>query len=176
MSNLKRQLNLLTGIILILMIVIALAPGFYLWWPADFAFYPPHELLEQHGGTEALEVWRQALVFLLLEWPAVILCLALWHLLALVRLLKKEQWFDKTCEQHCKSFGRLMAWFILAQVLHRTLIVLAITFTNAPGERQLMLSFSSNDLFAALPALFALVFAQFVAIGRAQREELNEIV
>ena len=176
MSNLKRQLNLLTGIILMLMIIIALAPGFYLWWPEDFAFYPPHEILEDHGGTEALALWQQTLVFMLLEWPAILLCMGLWHLLALIGLLRKEQWFDEACEHHCKRFGRLMAWFILAQVMHRTLIVLAITITNAPGERQLTLAISSNDLFAALPALFALVFAQLVAHGRAQREELSEIV
>jgi hypothetical protein len=176
MSNLNKQLNLLTGVILALMIIIVLSPGFYLWWPEDFAFYPPHELLENRGGTEALAIWQQALVFLLLEWPAVILCIGLWHLLALIGLIKKGQWFEQACEDHCRKFGRQMAWLILAQILHRTLIVLVITATYPAGKRELMLAFSSNDLFAALPALFALVFAHLVALGRAQREELKQIV
>lgn len=176
MSNLKKQLNLLTGIILVLMAIIALAPGFYLWFPEEFAFYPPLDILEDHGGSEALLWWQHILMFGVLEWPALLLCMALWQLLGLVNCIKKDLWFNEVCENHCRKFGSLMAWFILAQVLHRTIAVLVITATNPPGEKVLLLQFSSSDLFAAVPALFALVFAQLVSLARAQREELNEIV
>jgi len=176
MTSIVKKLTTLTWLIRFLILIIASAPFFYMWWPDNMAFFAPHSLLHQYGGPSALAVWQQILGFFVIALPASLLCLALQQLLCLIHMLKKGRWFDEVSEMLCRKFSSAMIWFVVAQVLHRTLLVLVITATYPPGEKQLAFALSSDDLFAIIPAIFALIFAHIVNMARSQQSELNQIV
>lgn len=59
-----------------------------------------------------------------------------------------------------------VGWFLFASaevaILTRTLVALALTWHNPPGQRHLVLSISLNDFMLLLFGLFVLAFAQVI--------------
>jgi hypothetical protein len=175
MSNVSRSLTALLWIMYPLAVIIAVAPIIIFWVP-DSLPYVKSDLLEEYGGLEHLLIWQKLLGFFVTSLPAALLLWAISHLLRLVRSLKAGQWFHKENEILCRRFGRAIMWFVLVNFFHRTLLVLILTATYPEGKKQLMFSLSSNDLMALVPAIFAVIFAHIVSLGRAQRDELKQIV
>lgn len=175
MSNVTRSLTALTWVIYPLAFVIAISPILFFWIPEGTAFIE-HDLLKHYGGTEQLLMWQKLLGFFVACMPAAFLLWALSYLLRLVNALKSGLWFAEQSENLCRQFGKALMWYVGAQILHRTLLVLVLTATYPPGKHELHLSFSNNDLMALVPAIFAMIFAHIVSLGRAQRDELKQII
>ncbi|NVJ98654.1 MAG: hypothetical protein HWE25_10910 [Alphaproteobacteria bacterium] len=133
-------------------------------------------LLDKHGGPENLAWWQKLAGFGADALPAGLLVTALLHLLGLLHQLELGNWFDQQTEKACERIGKTMLWYLLASFFNETILVLILTVMNAPGERQLSISLSSDTLLGLVPALMALVIAQMVRHARAQRDELNQIV
>lgn len=61
---------------------------------------------------------------------------------------------------------RNIGWFLFASaevaILTRTLVALALTWDNPPGQRQLVISVSLNDFMLLLFGLFVLAFAHVI--------------
>ncbi len=176
MRSVNRNLKTLTWLIYLLLVIVGSSPFLYFLWPQTAAFFPPHEILTQYGGVDTLLLWQKILGFFVAALPVTILCWALLLALKLVNFLKAGLWFDERCETLCRSFSKVMLWFVLLQFIHRTLLVLVITATNPPGEKQLLISISTEDIFALVPVVFALIFAHIISLAREQREELKQIV
>lgn len=175
MANVSRSLTALTFVIFPLAFVIAAAPFIFFWLPPEIAFVS-HELLDKHGGVNSLALWQKILGFFVTCLPAFFLLWALYSLKRLVSALKEGKWFEENSETLCRQFGSAMLWYVGAQILHRTLLVLVLTATNPPGERELTIALTNHDLIALLPAIFAMIFAHLVGLSRAQHEELKQIV
>lgn len=176
MGSVTKNLNALTWLIYLLLLIVGSSPFLYFLWPKTGGFFPPHEILAKYGGVDALLLWQQLLGFFVAALPVAILCWALILVLKLIKFLKAGLWFDKRCEALCRSFSKVMLWFVFFQFIHRTLLVLVITATNPPGQKQFMIAVSSEDIFALLPVVFALVFAHIISLAREQREELKQII
>lgn len=176
MRPVSKNLSALKWLIYLLILLVVSAPVFYFWWPESQAFFRPHEILADYGGVSQLERWQQILGFFVAFLPSAILCWALVLVLKLINLLQEGKWFDQASEALCRTFSKVMLWFVVIQFLHRTLLVLVITITNPPGERHLAVNFSSDDLFALVPVVFALVFAHIISLAREQRDELRQII
>lgn len=175
MSTVTRNLAALTYIIYVLALVIAVSPFLFFWGPDSWAFIE-HDILEQYGGTSVLVMWQKILGFFVTCLPAALLLLALSYLHKLVNALKAGEWFDENSEFLCRRFGRALMWYVGAAIIHRTLLVLILTALYPPGKHELYLGFSNNDLMALVPAIFAMIFAHIVSLGREQREELKQII
>jgi len=175
MSNVNRSLTILPYIILPLALLLMTSPFMFFWAPEGFAFIE-HDLLKQYGGTDQLLMWQKILGFFVTCLPAAFLLWALSYLMRLVNALKAGLWFDEQSEALCRSFGRALLWYVGTEIIHRTLLVLVLTATYPPGQHELHLSFSNNDLMALVPAIFAMIFAHLVSLGRAQRDELKQII
>jgi len=175
MANVSRSLTALTYVIWPLAFLIAASPFVFFWLPPDFAF-AKHDLLNDYGGVEHLLIWQKILGFFVTYLPAAFLLWALSYLYRLVGALKSGEWFEEYSEILCHRFGRTLLWYVGVEIVHRTLLVLVLTGANPPGQKQLYLSFSNNDLMALVPAILALIFAHIVSLGRAQREELKQII
>ncbi|MBL4837865.1 MAG: hypothetical protein JKY34_09825 [Kordiimonadaceae bacterium] len=176
MKSIATNLKALSWVIYLLLVIVGVSPFLHFVFPGFNSLFPPHELLTQYGGLERLEIWQQIGGFFVAAWPAALLCWALILILRLMALLKAGMWFDKRSETICSQFSRAMMWFVAAQVLHKTLLVLIFTATRPAGERILFLAFNLEDAFALLPAIFALIFAHIVSLARQQREELQQII
>jgi len=174
-STISRNLTALTYIIYTLALIIAVSPIVFFWFPESITFME-HDLLREYGGISKLEMWQKLLGFFVTSLPAALLLLALRYLLKLLNALKAELWFEENSERMCRRFGQALLWYVGAEILHRTLLVLVLTATYPPGQHELHLSFSNNDLMALVPAIFAMIFAHIVSLGRAQREELKQII
>lgn len=176
MRPVSKNLTTLKWFIYLLIVIIGSSPFLYFWWPESEAFFRQHEILTQYGGVSQLETWQQILGFFVTVMPAALLCWALFLVLKLIDLLQVGKWFDEVTEGLCRKFSKTLLWFAVLQFLHRTLLVLVITITNPPGERQLAINFSTDDVFAMVAVVFALIFAHFIALAREHRDELKQIV
>jgi hypothetical protein len=163
--------------VIYLSILVVSIPIFWMWLdPASFSYVNSSPVVENFGGFERLVLWQRLAGFAITFVPAAIFAWALICLLPLIRMAERGDWFNEASEQYCFRAGRLLLWHALARWLSETALVLVITATNEPGQRALVINFGSDDFLSLIPALMALCIAQMMRVGRAQREELNEIV
>lgn len=177
MANIGRSIKFLR-IIVISTIALLLISQFWFWAsPYTFDFISlEHPILDEYGGIQALNTKQRILGFVITSVPKVILLWSLMLLLKLTKILAAGKWFDKLCEDYCTRVGHWLVIYVVLNVLHRTVLVGAITMDNPPGERHFTISFSTDDLMALVPALLALIIGYMVRLAREQRDELNEIV
>jgi hypothetical protein len=104
---------------------------------------------------------RFALLLALL--PALILFLLTAH--GIYRLFHRFGQGRILDSESARQLGNI-GWFLFASaevaILTRTLVVLALTWNNPPGQRQLAISISLNDFMLLLFGLFVLAFAQVI--------------
>ncbi|WP_417451969.1 DUF2975 domain-containing protein [Kordiimonas sp.] len=163
--------------VIYLSVIVVIAPVLWMWAdPASFTYISKNALVEQYGGFGRLLPWQRMAGLIVTLVPALIFAWALVCLLPLIGMAERGDWFNAASERYCFRAGRLLLWHALVRWLSDTALVLVITLNNQPGERALMISFGSEDLLSLIPALMALCIAQMMRVGRAQREELNEIV
>lgn len=84
--------------------------------------------------------------------------------------------FTITAAKRLSAIGGLLLAGVVAGVVARTLAVLALTWENPPGQRQLAISLNSHDFGLAVLALLLMVVAW--ALGEAARlaEENRQFV
>lgn len=163
--------------VIYLSVLVVILPILWMWLdPASFSYISHNPTVEQFGGFARLEPWQRLAGFAITLLPASIFAWALVCLLPLIRMAERGDWFNEASERYCFRAGKLLLWHALARWLSDTALVLVITLTNPPGQRALMVNFGSDDFLSLIPALMALCIAQMMRVGRAQREELNEIV
>jgi len=176
MNSVSKNLTVLTWTIYLILVIVAVSPFLYFLWPQSAAYFPPNDILTSYGGADALVLWQKILGLFVAALPNAMLCWALILVLKLIRFLKAGMWFDESCEKLSRKFSKVMLWFVFFQFIHRTLLVLVVTATRPTGEKELVISFSSDDLFAIVPVIFALIFAHIISLAREQREELKQII
>jgi len=176
MSSVSRSLTALTWILYPLALLIMLAPLLLFWAPSNDYVTIDNDIIEAYGGLDALVQWQRIAGFFVTSLPSVALLWSIFLLLKLVKALKEGEWFSETSEKLCRRFGYAMLWYVAMEFIHRTLLVMVITATYPEGERHFSISLSSDDLIALVPAIFALIFAHMVSLGREQQNELKQII
>lgn len=177
MANISRSIKFLR-VVVITTIILLFVSQVWLWFPpVTFDFLSvSHEILEEYGGVDALNTKQKILGFIITSIPIVTLLWALTLLLKLTEILAAGRWFDKLCEDYCTRVGRWLVIYVVLNVLHRTVLVTAVTMDNPPGDRHFSISFSTDDLMALVPAIFALIIGHMVRLAREKQDELNEII
>lgn len=100
--------------------------------------------------------------------PGTLLALAaLWQLWRLFSHYGQGRVFGRQALAHLQRFGWLMVALALTGPLSNGLRSVALTLDNPPGQRHLVLSYSSNDYVLLLLALV------FVAIARVMSEAVR---
>lgn len=81
--------------------------------------------------------------------------------------------------ENARQLGNI-GWFLFASaevaILTRTLVALALSWNNPPGQRQLVVSISLNDFMLLLFGLFVLAFAKVIAEAARIAEENRSFV
>lgn len=177
MAGISRSILFLRIVIgaLVLMVTVA---HFWFWLdPASFAkIGSMNPIIERFGGPENFDTRERWLGFFITALPEAALIWAMYLLFQLTRILSAGNWFDEASEICCRRIGRWLVIYVGLSILHRSLLSIALTYADGPGERQLAISFSNHDLMALVPALLAVVIGHMIKLARAQRDELREII
>ncbi len=177
MANVSRSIRTLRAIVITIILVVIIAQFWFWLEPASFKWISAsHPIISEYGGIGELDTTQKILGFLITLLPKVTLLWSMFLLLRLTKVLTAEKWFDQECEDCCLQIGKWLIAYVILVVVHRTLLVLALTMTAPAGKKELAISISSSDLIALVPALLALIIGHMVKLARAQRDELNEIV
>lgn len=177
MTVINRRIRILKSIIY-LSIAVIFTGQILFWFLPDYsdAISASNPIIDAHGGLDALTPIQSVLGFLVMLAPKLVLVWAFVLLLRLCNSFATDDWFNNRTEAYCEKIGRWMIAYAVLAVVHRSLLSLVVTMNNPPGERELTISISTNDLMALLPALLALIIGHMVGIAKRQREELNEII
>ncbi|TNE65544.1 MAG: hypothetical protein EP335_05265 [Alphaproteobacteria bacterium] len=170
------NISLLRVVIIISLIGVIVAPVWMWLDPASFVKFGTDDVIMRYGGFERLVPWQYAAGFVVTALPQALLAWSLCLIWRLTSLVDAGRWFDDASESVWRTSGKVMLWYVLANWLSPTALILVLTATLGPGKRELALSIQSQDFLGLIPALMALVIARMVALARAQRDELNEIV
>jgi hypothetical protein len=138
----------------------AFAPGWLAPLVGDAAIDPALVRLAQGGITPAVQA-RMAAVSVL---PVAVALALLWQLWGLFGEYRHGAVFSERALRCLGRFASALVVLGLVQPLARALGSVAVSWDNPPGQRQLMVTISSNDYALVLVALV------FLAIARVMRE------
>jgi Protein of unknown function (DUF2975) len=131
---------------------------------ARFAMAVDYLLPQIHGTIDA-QAWF---------WGALVLAanygIFLWAMIliaALFRAISERDILGDRTDRVLRRLSYAVATAAIFAIAQRTLLGLIVTWANAPGERQVIVQFSSDDLLKGLAAIFLFLFARI--IGEARR-------
>jgi hypothetical protein len=129
----------------------------YLWTdPAAMLEYLKRgvpELANVPTGDLVFAAWLADLA------PVALFLFAMWSVVRLFRLLRSARVFHPDVPVLLTRIGHLAFASAVAGVVARTVVALALTSGNPPGQRQLVISISSGDITSVITGLLLLVFA-----------------
>lgn len=92
-------------------------------------------------------------------------------LMQLFRLYEQGKIFQPS-NVHCfRQLSRVLIWWFVAGIVHRSLLTVAMTLHNPPGQRQISLDLSSADLTALMLGSILAVIAWVMEEGRRLQED-----
>lgn len=108
--------------------------------------------------------------------PVGLLVYGLSRLRDLFRLYQASQIFGQENTQALLSFARLLFAYAIAKPIASAVISVIVTFNNPPGERQLVLTLSSNDLGVFFISAVFLIIAWVMAEAHKLAQDNAQIV
>ena len=103
----------------------------------------------------------------------VILILALIGLKRLFSLYERGIYFQAENVALFRLLGKLAFWSILADVLNKTVLEIARTINNPPGERILSIGLSSDHLKLMVVAIIIMIIGMVIDEGRRIHDEIQ---
>ena len=91
--------------------------------------------------------------------PVALFLFAMGNVVLLFRRLRSARVFHPDVPLLLTRIGRLACASAVAGIVARTIVALALTSGNPPGQRQLVISISSGDITSVITGLLLLVFA-----------------
>lgn len=169
-----RRLALLVRLLCLLGLVVVATLPFVFWAQADWVA----EVAQGQWGLKQLQLDTQSRLMGLaasMVHSGVIL-FALWQMWALFGCFAEGELLAVAPASHLRRLGLALCVQSLAQPLSRTLSVLALTWGNPPGERQLWVGFSSDHYLSLLFGLVLLALAQVLFEGARVAQENQEFI
>jgi hypothetical protein len=106
------------------------------------------------------------------EMPAILVMLfALNSLKSLFSLYERGIYFEAENVKQFKLLGKLALWAVLADVVNETVLVLAETINNPPGEKILAISISSDHVKLMVVACIIMLISMVMDEGRKIQDE-----
>jgi hypothetical protein len=130
----------------IAVIILSLSGYAYVWTNTKLAY----QVVSQNAFPDLpaqLTQWQNILLFIVGAVPSLMFAAALFHAKQFFDSYATGQLFPETSGQKLKSIGRLCLWLAIANPIIRTITLLIMTWLNPPGQKILVISFSSTDGF-----------------------------
>ncbi len=118
----------------------------------------------------------RALCFMISMVPNGIIMFGFYHLIKLFKLYELGQVFTSENIRHIKICAyAILAWF-LSDFLAYSLLILALTIDNPPGERILSISLTTKHFSTLVISLISIVIAQIMDEARKLKDENDYII
>lgn len=105
-----------------------------------------------------------------------ILAVGLWAMAQVFRLFAQGEHFHPGVGGYVYRFGKTLLLLGVAGPLFRTLMVLAVTFANPPGQKLLIIGFSTNELIISLVGLLLVMLGYVLQEAAAIAADNRQII
>jgi hypothetical protein len=109
--------------------------------------------------------------FLVTMMPTAVAMFGAYYLMRLFHLYEQGAIFRPSNVQCFKKLSRVLIWWFAVGIVHRSLLSVALTLHNPPGQRIFTLSIGSPDLTALLLGCILAVIAWVMEEGRKLQED-----
>ena len=140
------------------------------WWNLN---HLPDSLVGQLpvSPSQALSGLDRFLGFLASLIPIGVKMAGLYMLIKLFRLYENLEIFSNRNVICFRNLGRILIFWVIAQLIYIPLISIVVTYQNPPGERSIAVSLGSADLTALIIGVTLLVISWVMDEGRKLEEE-----
>jgi hypothetical protein len=121
--------------------------------------------------TVPLPASARLMGFIVTMMPTGIAMIGGFHLMRLFRLYEQGQIFRDSNVRCFKNFSRVLIWWFSVGIVHKSLLSIALTLHNPPGQRMLTVELGSPDLTALLLGAILAVIAWVMEEGRKLQED-----
>jgi len=109
--------------------------------------------------------------FVVVMIPTGVAMFGLYYLMRLFQLYEQGQIFRLDNVRCFKKLSRVLIWWFVAGIVHKSLLSVALTLHNPPGQRMITLELGSPDLTALLVGGILAVIAWVMEEGRKLQED-----
>jgi Protein of unknown function (DUF2975) len=159
----------------IAVIILSLLGYAYVWTNTKLAY----QVVSQNAFPDLpdqLMQWQNILLFIVGAVPSLMFAATLFHAKKFFDSYASGQMFPETSGQKLKSIGRLCLWLAIANPIIRTITLLIMTWLNPPGQKILVISFSSTDGFLLVFSGMLFMIGHILAESNRIAEENKLIV
>ncbi len=166
-----RMRRILAGVIIVMPLINAMVWLFINDLPVDIY----REILP-HFVTMPLPATTRLMGFLVTMVSASVVIVGALHLMRLFDLYGKGSIFRDANVQCYKHLSRILIWWFAARIVERTLLGIALTLHNPPGQRMLTLGVSSSDLGILLIGFILSIITWVMEEGQRLQEDQDYTV
>ena len=130
----------------IVVIVLSLLGYAYVWTNTKLAY----RVVSQNAFPDLpdqLTQWQNVLLFIVGAVPSLIFATVLLNAKRFFDAYTSGELFPSSSGRTLKSIGRICLWLAITNPIIRTITILIMTYLNPPGQKILVISFSSTDGF-----------------------------
>jgi hypothetical protein len=103
--------------------------------------------------------------------PTGVAMFGLFYVMKLFQLYEQGQIFQLANVRCFRNLSRVLIWWFIAGIIHKSLLSVALTLHNPPGQRMLTLELGSPDLTALLVGVILAVISWVMEEGRKLQED-----
>jgi len=167
-KKISSRLRLICNIIFFLTPIITIFYwGFYNHLPNEYQY----AIVRQYLQTNYLPLITRVLCAAIMMIPGVIIMLASKYLIELFRLYENNVFFSPNNVTYMEKLGKIVIIWAFMDIIVGTLLVLAISFNNPPGQRYLSIGVGSFQLSSLLIGYIIVLFSKIMDEARIINEE-----
>jgi len=121
--------------------------------------------------TMPLPVSARLMGFVVTMLPTGIAMIGGYHLMRLFRLYEQGQIFRDSNVRCFRNLSRVLIWWFVVGIVQKSLLSIALTLHNPPGQRMITVELGSPDLTALLLGAILAVIAWVMEEGRKLQED-----
>lgn len=162
----RRLRYLLLGIVCVMPVINALVWGYMNWFPEMiYSNMLPYFVSVPLPGSARL------MGFIVVMIPTAVAMSGAYYLMRLFHLYEQGHIFKLANVRCFRNLSRVLIWWFVAGIVHRSLLSIALTLHHPKGQRMISLELSSADLTALLLGGILAVIAWVMEEGRQLQED-----
>jgi hypothetical protein len=175
MQRIRRNSQLMAWACVAIMVALPVALATY-WSTVSSAELAVQDTLPSLAIQQPLQVWQRLAAGLTMAMPLALMLAGVWQARCCFAHFAQGLVFTAQVARYLRNAAGLMAAAGVAAVLCGAVTSVILTWTNAPGTRQLSIAISSNHIFTLFFAALVWMMADVIAKGRALIEENESFV
>jgi Protein of unknown function (DUF2975) len=170
MKQIQRTSRRLKFLLLAILCILPLANGGVWLFMNSFPEIFYHKILP-HFVSVPLPGTARLMGFVVMMIPTGIAMCGSYYLMKLFHLYEQGDIFNIANVRCFRKLSRVLIWWFIVGIVHKSLLSVALTLHNPPGQRMITLELSSSDLTALLTGVVLAVISWVMEEGRKLQED-----